>query len=91
MTKYELYKFETGYSVTWYSEDYECEVCQDHEGGEIYPFSGWVEDPEFIGSYETLNDAWWAACIDPYLCKAYGDPRMHPEYSFRLKGIPEGR
>lgn len=90
MTKYTLYKFtnET-YTVTWYDETLECEVAQDYEGGEVYPFSGWVEEPTgIVGTYDSLNDAWWAACIDPYMA-VYGDIRMHPQYSYKLKGVAE--
>lgn len=85
---YTLYKFENGYSVTW--DDPEIgTVVQDREEGEIYKFSGWVEEPlDIIGKYDTLNDAWWAACIDPYMA-VYGDIRMHPQYSYKLKGVAE--
>lgn len=88
MTEYTLYKVADNYTVTWYDETLECEVAQDTEGGEVYPFSGWVEEPTgIVGTYDSLNDAWWSACVDPYLTT--GDPRLHPNYSYKLKDVAE--
>ena len=63
-------------------------VCQDYEGGEVYPFSSWTEEPEWCESFSSLNDAWWSACIDSFM-KPFGDIRLHPLYSYKLKAIAE--
>jgi len=89
MTEYTLYKFEDGgYCVRWYDEVYELEFGQDSEDGEVYAFSDWVERPENeIGTFNSLNDAWWAALIDRLTPDVPTDPRLHPCYSYKYKAI----
>ena len=82
---YTLYEFEDGgYAVMWNEDEYT--MVQDYESQQPYVFSGWVSSPiREVGTYPTLNDAWWEATIDSLMYKGPTDERLSPYYSFRYK------